>query len=395
MSVVDFLLAGQGSDVATSIADRMALDACLRLGCPSSCVSGALATAELGVPGPRSMTASGSLRLRELEPEASLNFALLDELMRCSARHRPGPSGHSESVLDSDGMAGRALLRPGDSKSECQWLASNYYPRTRRPPGPVSPQSGMDHDESLSVPQAYVQAQHHDASAGPGGGSWPDSGARPGVALGHWQAATTGLQVAPLARLAGVIADWLHFAHHGEVTLTTPSWWILAWAGYPFHPWVVECLRTRAGGDAALAHKWLEKYAEVGLEAFAEWLGDTVTVLTSSCFSKADDVLRRMVLDWVATTAAEVVPWKRWYCGDGRDASFGAVESLLRHGAGGVTLGRLEPVSLPVERLLQVEAAMGTRLPGDLRRILLQVGDVGRILFGSQVRAVWHMVLTR
>ncbi len=156
----------------------------------------------------------------------------------------------------------------------------------------MSPRSGMDHDESLSVPQAYVQGQHHDASAGParGGGSGPDSGARPGpgVAPGYcqWQAATTGLQVAP--RLAGVIADWLHFAHHGEVTQTTPSWWILAWAGYPYHPSVVECLRSRAGGDAALAHKWLEKHAEVGLEAFVEWLGETV--LTSSCFSKADDV---------------------------------------------------------------------------------------------------------
>ena len=38
-----------------------------------------------------------------------------------------------------------------------------------------------------------------------------------------------------------------------------------------------------------------------------------------------------------------------------------------------------------LKALCDVEGSIGMRLPGDLRRILLEVGDVGRHLFGAYV----------
>ena len=111
-----------------------------------------------------------------------------------------------------------------------------------------------------------------------------------------------------LGRLADVVVDWLQFAHLGDVTESTPSWWVLAWAGYPLDNSVVQGLASC--DDARCVHQWLDKFASVGEGPFEAWL----TSVVPRSVGVDHEAMRGRVVGWVASTAAlaEVTPWKDW-----------------------------------------------------------------------------------
>lgn len=184
----------------------------------------------------------------------------------------------------------------------------------------------------------------------------------------EWFVTTTG----GCKQLADVVVDWLQFAHLGEVTESTPSWWVLAWAGCTFDESVVQGLTSCE--DARCVHQWLDTFARVGEETFETWLTSVVVGM--------DDEAKARVMGWVASTAAEVLPWKQWHRRE-RDAAFCEIEAALCRGVRDGTFPQMELVRLG--ELCAAETLVGTRLPGDLRRILLELGDVCHTLFGSIV----------
>jgi hypothetical protein len=176
------------------------------------------------------------------------------------------------------------------------------------------------------------------------------------------------------------VIDWLLFVHCGDMRAMTPSWWLLAWAGCPYKPSVVR--RLHRSEDGGFVFQWLDKFADEGAPCFLEWLANTVPELDL-------DAAGAQLVSWLALTVPEVVPWKAWAFGPGRSASFFLLETLLlcraqelddRHLPGCMTRIVLD---MNLAKVWTLEQTIGTRLPWDLRKVLLEVGDVGVLLFGT------------
>lgn len=167
---------------------------------------------------------------------------------------------------------------------------------------------------------------------------------------------------------------WISFALLGCVRDTTPWHWALALAEIPVsndkfckrHLTLVELLR------------W---YVDDKTE-WKEWKTEWETLASPAL----DQILR--------TLAADILPVAEWHLStgpNGRDQCFATLRHRL---SGGWTkhcwhdvrlraLLGLQRVSL--RRLKEVETKTGVIVPGDLRRVLLEVGDVGKALFGQSI----------
>ena len=167
------------------------------------------------------------------------------------------------------------------------------------------------------------------------------------------------------ALVGGTVLKWLHFAHLGAIT-DTPSSWVLALANCPYDGFLVSLVR--------------DMYPEVkdvlaNVASFLELCGTRIAV----------DALGKCL----AELHAETAPYLDWHINGDREHEFCRLENWLRGGwkkASG-TISRQfdwldETKPVPWARVLEAENVMSDRFPGDLRRILFRVGDVGMALFG-------------
>jgi hypothetical protein len=117
----------------------------------------------------------------------------------------------------------------------------------------------------------------------------------------------------------------------------------------------------------------------------AEWL---CVRAVASCGVDVDGDVLQAVTSWVQDMAADAGPCLEWYLGC-RDIAFDKLEAWLADG------WKRDPFAspqfewldfitpLPLLSVVGMEERLGARLPADLRRVLLEVGDVGMALFDS------------
>lgn len=191
---------------------------------------------------------------------------------------------------------------------------------------------------------------------------------------------------------------WLAFAHLGCVTPTTPGCWVFALERVPFVPALAQC--------PVKAMDIIQSWRESGFAS----ADDVIPFVMSRCH-----VTRDALRDWDChpvvgnvcsrlCTMVEVVPVASRYFSGRRDACFAVLKEWLQGG-----WARVEPHSarlsqltgvqrVPLHKVLELETATGVQLPVDLRRVLLEVGDVGLALFGQSIMNVhpaWVRLATR
>lgn len=184
--------------------------------------------------------------------------------------------------------------------------------------------------------------------------------------------------------LALVVFNWLRFAHL-DCVANVPSWWVFAWAGFPVSDALVDTLNKSVYSLAVDLVSLSTSPARV-----AEW--PCVVELQT----KGVQTTRRMleeVRKWVRDTGADVGSCREWFLHH-RDADFEKLEAWLYGGweeeKGGRCPGsfgylyELRPV--PLSTVMDMETDLGgVRLPADLRRLLLEIGDVGHAVIGRDL----------
>ena len=221
-----------------------------------------------------------------------------------------------------------------------------------------------------------------------------------------WVCTTFGLDPSVGEAVAAVVVEWLQFAHLGRLTDATPSWWLLSWAVCPYAASIVHDLGS-SPSDAGLVH-WVERYNS-DEDAFRDWVAAKVAEWGCGGVGMTLEVLMR-----VSHAAAEVLPWRDWYIGSGRDDAMDALARWLGAGGGWTEdaadwrrpayychLRDVSPV--PLRAVLGMEGRLGQRLPSDLRRVLLEIGDIGMAVFGDalmhapvhQLPGVWEWTSRR
>lgn len=160
------------------------------------------------------------------------------------------------------------------------------------------------------------------------------------------------------------LVTWFEFAYMGTVAASVPAAWILAVASVPFSAaWCEGAAGSSAGRAVDVLHRWA---AGGTLQAAFGTLPDTL-----------DDRSALALETWLAWFAND----RDWFTGAARDKCFRDLCGRLR--------AHVNPVS--AYALLRFEDRVGTMLAPDIRRLLLEVGDVGEALFalklldGSQV----------
>ncbi len=186
-----------------------------------------------------------------------------------------------------------------------------------------------------------------------------------------------------------MIVMWLRFAHLGTITPETPSWFVLAWAGFPYDANAIRDLLA-SQGDALLV-EWLRRYV-ADPSRFEGWLKWWCRMWFQS---KSNHAAFHAALGWIRCSAAEILPYEAWYLHDHhRDDSFHKLRQWVctekmgghstvrrrhsyRHFA---SMGRAS-----LKQVLGAERQIKCRLPADLRRVLLEIGDVGEAFFGRSI----------
>jgi hypothetical protein len=182
--------------------------------------------------------------------------------------------------------------------------------------------------------------------------------------------------------LSGQLTDWVEFSHFGTVKPDTPAAYLLAWLDAPYRHDLAVAIWSRSaqevidewGRAASLASLPEERLAQaLGVERALESLG------TECC-----EPLAR----WLTDAGFEMANVK-WDSSEARDVAFDALGAWLRGGwrwsdRQSRQLRALVGVT-PVlwRKLYEFEEKARVALPADLRRLLLEVGDVGQALFGS------------
>jgi hypothetical protein len=183
----------------------------------------------------------------------------------------------------------------------------------------------------------------------------------------RWIADTCGGELADT--VAVVVTEWLKFVHFGCLEVASPAW-LLAWAGHPYNAADVALLETSPSLQV-----WLRRW-HAGVS------------LCDICPVTLSDPIVRHVQAWLRDMSAEVLPWEAWYCEGGREAAFAALAAWLGGGyrVNPYLIERMQELQnvqrVPLVDLLAAEARVWGRLPFDLRRVLLEIGNVMPVLFG-------------
>ncbi len=194
------------------------------------------------------------------------------------------------------------------------------------------------------------------------------------------------------ARNSDALASWLAFAHVGRMQTTTPASWVFALDGLPFVPAVSTSrvplsLLLRAWDDANAASAanagsddmcaFIIQVLPVSVEDFKEWTDGHWEVLRN-----------RLKL------LSEIVPYLDWYTDSGPFGREACFQKLCAWVAGDWTrscagdkrlMALFDARRVTSTQLREFEAAYNVVFPMDVRRILLQVGDVGKALFGRGI----------
>jgi hypothetical protein len=181
------------------------------------------------------------------------------------------------------------------------------------------------------------------------------------------------------------LIEWIEFSFLGCVRDTTPATWVLAATSVPYTMERVNFVSQHLNGKVTV-FSWLDLLNTLGVQQFYDWLDKDVLA------KEEKSIVVERVLKWVVYVHADVFPCLEWYR-DRRDACFHDIVDWLR-GFGGVgrvsstPFGRFKNIrSLTAGALLKFEREelMGTPLTLDARRILMEVGDVGTVLFGMDL----------
>lgn len=158
-----------------------------------------------------------------------------------------------------------------------------------------------------------------------------------------------------------ILIPWLQFAHLGRLSLTTPSWWLLRWAGCD--------LAVADHWDGKYLHEWVYMYAE-DQSGFSERVRHMVP----------NAGVGETIFTWLDNAVAEILPNRDWYMNGGRDDAMTAIcKKLCTVVANDHQTAKPQPVTL--RDVLKMERDMGTRMPADFRCLMLEVGDCGWGLF--------------
>lgn len=158
--------------------------------------------------------------------------------------------------------------------------------------------------------------------------------------------------------LCDTVVHWLTFAHLGNVRARTPGHWVLAWAGVEFRPEFVQ------SGVVLVDLLW-EADPEVSdweLVAGAFSVATDAVIGIGTPVQTAANRLRRM--------AAEVLPVLDWHLSGCRDRAFDFLETHVN------ACAPRKRVCLSAVEALENRHCEGP-VPWDLRRMLLQIGDLG------------------
>jgi hypothetical protein len=230
------------------------------------------------------------------------------------------------------------------------------------------PAAEGDWDEELCFLDAYTSAGRSALEAGVS-----DLREAQRRKFAQWLCHALCLRLDVAESAVDVLIAWLEFAHLGKLTRTTPSWWLLCWAGCPFSWSTVQQLEN--SGERKWLHVWIHEFHTTPW-AFSEWVRDMAHLWCASSEKKIRRGVADTIVQWLANAAAEVTPCSGWYLDGGREAAM--LEILGTLGGGGPDI--VYPVMM--RTVLSMESRMGVRMPADLRRLLLEVGDCGIMLFG-------------
>jgi hypothetical protein len=181
----------------------------------------------------------------------------------------------------------------------------------------------------------------------------------------RWIAGVASVDAADAA--ADAVTQWLRFCHLGCATPDTPATWLLAWAGQPWRPLTA----MDSPSPSATVRQWLRAFAGCGQNKSVFWAGMPTMSLDT----------QKHLTTWLEDMVAEALPVDEWYFDGGREYHFERLRRWLR--APSVVTRRLPAGFADVEpvALGHLVVAQGPhRLPADLRRLLLEVGDLGDTL---------------
>lgn len=173
------------------------------------------------------------------------------------------------------------------------------------------------------------------------------------------------------------VLQWLAFRNLGCVQKDTPASWVFAAAGAPLD-------RVIASSDLTV------------LELLTQWRDQRshgmAAVVTGAFPGASTDGWAESLaaLDVRLCSMTEMLTWPEWFMGSSRDHCFSVLGWWLREGwktrQNALNLRHLmtlQPTSL--DTLEAYERHVNATLPLDLRRVLLEVGDVGMALFGEHI----------
>jgi hypothetical protein len=190
-----------------------------------------------------------------------------------------------------------------------------------------------------------------------------------------------------------LVVHWLSFAYLGCVREDTPAVWLLAVAGSPFFPGISPGLPL-----AKVLGLWLRE-----LPTLTPASSLSPAILRSFEWSSTSDASPRLARDldvvmWLSVLSREVLApcgaLSAWYCCGGsdqclRDKMFERLGMWCRKGWKSLGPAWIrcfqslsEAIGVPLDSVCRLQEQLGVALPGDLRRLLLEVGDVGVPLFG-------------
>lgn len=184
------------------------------------------------------------------------------------------------------------------------------------------------------------------------------------------------------------LADWVAFVHLGALTEHTPVSYFLAWFGAPYVKDLAKVAQART--VQGVLDAWSVVLADPGRVGqhvlVAEVLFGPMAKSEHDLFTHWGDCLA-LVEAWLTNAVYERHNCA-WADHEARDAAFDELKAWLQGGwRRGETRGMLHlrelvgvvPVPWRMLRDFQHRARMD--LPTDLRRLLLEVGDVGKALF--------------
>jgi hypothetical protein len=187
--------------------------------------------------------------------------------------------------------------------------------------------------------------------------------------------------------VADTLARWLEFAHLGCMPEGAPAAWVLAAAGTPF----VASVFTDVA--ACTAARVVQAWPRVAPSRDVDHRDAIAAALSLerpwSTADVPDDAVRALAL-WLSLRAAEEAGIF-WWRAPLRDACFDGLSEWLRTQWTAAQPGTAAARCLPtvtrvgLGALRALEERTGVSLPLDLRRLLLEVGDVGEALFSLKL----------